>query len=198
MSNIIDRYTKIDDLLKTTINTLNELIKQQQFTNSLLYELLKTERTQNLLVGGTPQTSLPQQNINVDVGSLQGLTSIGGNRYKTTAKTQYNIAINPELTLYEENHGGALQELVLLASDGAAANAIFKLQILADGEKVYDDSYTNLASLSDYESDMTAFDDGTYYVVAINTVFFEESIKIWVYESTATFDYIYMKIVKRL
>ena len=67
------------------------------------------------------------------------------------------------------------------------------IKIISDNDILFDNTYTELAARSNYEADMTAFSDATYYVVNVQNIAFQNSIMVQLYNSSATFDHIYIK-----
>lgn len=168
----------------------------------MLAEILRTQRETNRLLresgeGNNEISILPEPKI--IAGLARGLV-YRGYRYKSKMFIIPNIEIIGNKTIYDERHGGAIQEVIFLSDSTVDANMDYSVKIMADGENIYNDSYTGFAVLSPYETDMSAFEDVTYdrYVTTFQNIFFNDHCYIQVYDSTAKFLYIILKIVKRL
>ncbi len=111
---------------------------------------------------------------------------------------QYKAKTDPTFEMYNEQHAGVVTDLVLLSPVGVAANAVFKLLIRIDGRTYLDESFVSLQALSDYLTYVTAETDATYNIVRINTIYFSKSLYIKIYDSTATFTYAILQLVKKL
>jgi len=187
---LIDRYTQIDELLRKNQILMSELLEAQKITNRLLVLQMKAQPVGEGIVRGYPESGI----------DLAGLLSGGAARY-TSFKFEYpNQIIVGELEIYNEKHSGGIQEIIFLSDSTVAANGVYSVQIMADGKRIYEDSYADFTVKSNYETDMTAFEDvlNNRYVLTFQNVFFNESCYVRVYNSTATFIYIILKIAKRL
>lgn len=185
---LIDRYTQIDELMRKNQILLSELLEAQKITNRLLVIQMKAQPDE--IIRGYPEAGI----------DLAGILGGGAARYTSFMFEYPNQVIVGELDIYNEKHGGGIQEIIFLSDSALAANAVYSVQIMADDKRIYNDSYSNFAIKSDYETDMTAFEDlvNSRYVLTFQNVFFNESCYIRVYNSTATFIYIILKIAKRL
>lgn len=186
MSDFLDRYTQIDDLLRISI-------RQQTLTNKLLVALLAGTGQQQ--VEGVDLLTMAQQ-LNVkDI--LQADT------YKTTIKNPKNISTTSltKKLIFEAKYGGTLGEVYFLSDVSNDNNNNYKVKIISDGEVIYEDTWTNFNIRSNYERDMTAFYDDDNYVISFQNIAFNNSLLIEVVGTTVntvTFHNIYIKIHKKL
>ncbi len=178
----IDKYTQIDDILR-------ELYKQQQLTNKLLYSLY--------LKSGSSNTTIINPSEGITGDSLEGLLS---ERYRSKVKNFVNQIITGTKVILEMEGSGAISEMLFLSSDALAANAVYGVRIISDGIIIYQDTYTGFTSRSNYETDMTAFNDAgnSNYVLTFQSIAYDNSFKIEVYDSTATFTDIYIKYHEKI
>jgi len=100
-------------------------------------------------------------------------------------------------TIINKKGEGAISEVVLLSDSTLPTNKAYKVQIIADGNEIYNGTWTEFSAISAYLSDMSCFDDGTYYVLAFQDIFYKEDIFIQIQQSTAIFSMIYMKKIER-
>jgi len=186
MSDFLDRYTQIDDLLRISI-------RQQTLTNKLLAALLVGTGQQQ--VDGVDLLAIAQQ-LNVkDI--LQADT------YKTTLKSLKNISTTSltKKLIFEAKYGGTLGEVYFLSDVSNDNNNKYKIKIISDGEVSYEDTWANFSTISNYERDMTAFYDNDNYIISFQNVAFNKSLLIEVVGTTVntvTFHNIKIKIHKKL
>jgi len=184
---LIDRYTQIDELLRKNQILMSELLEAQKITNRLL--VLQMKAQPEGVIGVYPEAG-------IDIEGILG----GASRYTSFMFEYPNQIIVGELDVYSEKHGGGIQEIIFLSDSTVAANGMYSVQIMADDKKIYDNTFVKFNDLSHYQTDMSAFEDvaRNRYVLTFQNIFFNESCYIRVYNSTATFEYITLKIVKRL
>jgi hypothetical protein len=114
----------------------------------------------------------------------------------TTSVVRLVEPIIGKKTILSQKGEGAISEMVFLGVSTVAANKEYSIQISTDGNIIYNDTWDNLSSISAYVSDMSCFDDGTYYVLAFQDLFYQESIFVQVQNSSADFSLIYLKKIE--
>ena len=124
---------------------------------------------------------------------------IGRPEYSTNVKQWDTLKITDNLSLINENGSGSVSELVLISDSTVAANKVYSLQIIADGKTIWNDTWTNFEIKSPYFSEMTAFDDDTYFVLAFQSIPFNESIVVNINEApNVEFASIFIKVIKKV
>lgn len=115
-------------------------------------------------------------------------------RYVTEIHNLKTQIISGNQTILNEKFAGILAEIYLLSDAGISANSEYSIKIVADGVPLYNDSYANFATISDYETDIDIGSDASYYYAIFRNIAFVKSIYIEIYNSSATFDIIKLKI----
>jgi hypothetical protein len=117
-------------------------------------------------------------------------------KYKSIPYVFSGLTIDGKQTIADLDYGGAISEILILAPTGTTG---FSAKVITDGQPIYDDSYTNFETYSDYFTDLTAIDDGTYTMLLFNNVFFEKSCKVEIRTTTEiTFTRIWVKAIKQI
>lgn len=121
-------------------------------------------------------------------------------RYKTIVYAYKEETVVGEKVIVNEKYGGAIAEILFQSTiAGGVNNKAYSIQIICDGSDIYNDSWDGFSTVSNYLQDLSAFTDGTYYILTFNTIFFDESITIRVYNAESpTFKRIYIKSLRRL
>lgn len=189
----IDRFTQLDELLKKSIEVQTTNAELQIQANQLLLAIWQQRET---IAGdsGLPPTlaALP---------SIGELPTLGGRyKYTTDILELKNQRIIGDKIIFSFEFGGAISEIIFLSSDSSAINKVYKVRVIADGKTIWNDTYNNFEVGSDYYTDMTAYDDedGGFYVLSFNNIFFNNTVNLTIYNSTATFTKIYIKTIRRL
>lgn len=186
--NPIDQYTSVDEILINNQLALNNLIKQQMITNKLLIAMIQ---------GMGNGAGLP-----IKEGALTGIISgmVNENSYKTLRYEFENQPIIGSSTVMTDTGAGNIAEAMFLTpyvADGDD-NQIFTVRIVSDGNPIYNNSFLNYLVSSNFEVDMTAFDNGEYNCITFQNIAFNESIHVEVNSSKATFTRIYVKLHKKI
>lgn len=188
MSELLDKWTKIDDILRDNSKLLNKLINEQIKTNQYLVALLNKKFVDIDL-------ALPESIGGEIIKNLNYL-------YKTITHKWTNqvVASSDKLTILKGNYTGIVSEVMIRTSDAAAANKNYSFRILADNEIIYDDTWDNFNTENGLMSDMSAFDNGTWYVLAFNTIAFTNAIEIEIYNlsNSITFSKVFIKYHRRI
>jgi len=121
-------------------------------------------------------------------------------KYTTDVKEFKSETLTAPKYFLDEKFSGAISEVYFLSDSTVAANKGFSCSIIADGKTIYEGTWDEFNAQSSYETDMSAFDDGTYYVLSFQVVFFEKSIKIRIFNvnTTVTFDFVKIKYITQL
>lgn len=180
-SGLVDRYTTIDDKISETNVLLQQLIQEQRINNALLQKLNAKDYSIS----------------NVSLPNVQAL-NIEKEKYETYVKVITEQTITGNGQILSDQFEGMIAEVYFISDDTVAANGVYGVRILADDKPIYQDMYTELATRSNYESDMSAYDDATYFVTSFQDIAFMRKILIEVYASTATFTRIFVKYHKRI
>lgn len=198
----IDSLTQIDDilreinegrqadsdLLKTLIQVNIAQYEQQYYTNLALEALLQ-QSGQTL-----PVPEFDFKATYMDVAERFATTD----EYETIIN-EWAMPITGEYELINEEGSGVVAENFYLSTvAGGAANGIYSVEIVADGKVIYSGTYAEYAVISSYAADVTAFTDATYYFTSLNTIYYNKSVKIRVFGSTATFTKIYCKRIQKV
>lgn len=159
------------------------------------------------LIGRKTETPAQPQSQKEDIKSiltsfLEELKAIVRPRYKTVPKVFKGITAQNKLEVLSEQYEGMLSEITFLSTSGVAGANSYSVRIIADGESIYNDSWVNFNYYYHaYMTDVACFDDGTFYVLTFNDIFFDKSIKIDIFNvgsAGVQFDYIFIKLFKRL
>lgn len=190
---VIDKFTNIDELIYENNVALQDLIQDQretnrqlQITNKLLLALYFKEDSDGNLVASQPNA--------IDSGEILREISRGGSQI-TRVITETNKTITGDESIFQEEFEGAIAELLFVSSTSSSDNAVYGVRVIADDNNIYEDTYSNFSARSNIETDMAAFEDeiNSWYLLQFQNVYFQNSIKIEVYNSTATFERIYIK-----
>lgn len=181
MPNIIDKFTSLDDTMKVNALLLQNLLKQQQVTNKLLALQLQA-------IGQPAQ----------QIGFGEDMTPLitGEGKYKSFVFKL--VSVSGDRVVFKKEMTGIISEIYFLSDVSDANNAVYNIKLVSDNDVLYDDSYSNLMARSDYEADMTAFSDATYYILNVQNIAFQNSIIVQIYNSSATFDHVYIKYHERV
>jgi len=181
----LDRFTQTDDLLR-------KLIQEQNTTNQLLYSFLRT--------GSAPQSII----ISSPEGESQSAPILSDN-YKTFIYRANNIVINSssfvnqQAKIFEKiGISGIIKQIKLLSDVSDSDNSSYGIRIMSDDDVLLEATYSELATYSNYESDITVYNDSSYYIMIIEEISFTNSIRIEVYNSDATFDLVEIKYHQRV
>ena len=189
---LMNRFIQLSEVLKKNIEAQTVAAQLQAQANQLLVGALLQRKKG---VGGLPPLS-------VGVSTVGGIFTLDkGYTYTTDILELKNQNITGDKIIFSYEFGGGISEIILLSDDALAANAVYKVRLIADGKPIWNDTYANLALFSDYHTDMSAegtLSAGDYYAMKLRNIFFNESINFTIYESTATFTKIYVKTIKRL
>lgn len=189
---IIDEFTSIDDLLRVTIQDLQDLImeqretnRQMQINNKLLLALYYKEDSDGNLVQRDP--------MGIDTAILESISR--GGAHITRVVNIINRTIGEKEIIFEQKFEGALAEVLFISSTSTTNNKSYSARIVADDNIIYEDSYTNFESRSNYETDMACFEDelNDVYLLQFQNVNFNQKVLVEVYDSSATFQRIYIK-----
>lgn len=178
---IIDTFTSIDELLEVIALLQQQTYKQQELTNKLLYLLIQS------IGQGQP--------VQVDLGNTSNLLSIS-DEYKTFIFQRVNFS--GDAVVFEKQASGIISELSFLSDVSDSDNADFSIKIVSDNDVLVDKTYTELAGKNNYRTDITAYNDSSYYALIFKDIAFSSNIVIQIYNSSATFDEIYLKYHERL
>jgi len=119
--------------------------------------------------------------------------------YKGIPLARFNVVVPTKLTVLEDVYSGVLAEVLFLSESGIPANQAYSVRIIADGQANYNNTWDNFETFSSYLTDMTCADDGTYYMLLFNNIFFEQNIIVEVYNANGVkFDLIWVKAIKRM
>lgn len=119
--------------------------------------------------------------------------------YKTKVYEYKGKTVVGQFEVVNEAFGGAVSEIVLLSDASEARNKQYSVQVITDGNIVYDDTWERFEAKSNYFTDLSAFDDGTFFALLLNNIFFNETIRILIYDAdNATFDSITVKTIRRV
>ena len=121
-------------------------------------------------------------------------------RFRTKLLKNINQTITNTTTILEVIGSGVIAEAEFLSSDSLAANAVYGVRIKADKKVIYNDTYAVFATRSNYEADMSAYQDAAnnLYISLFRNIGYDKSFKIEVYKSTATFSSIQIKYHERV
>jgi len=121
-------------------------------------------------------------------------------RYQTKMLHDVNTSITDKQTILEVNGSGVMPQALFLSSDSVAANAVYGVRIKAANKIIYQDTYAVLANRSNYEADMSAYQDAAnnLYISMFKNVSFDKKLIVEVYGSTATFSDIVVKYHMRV
>lgn len=193
LGRFLDRLTEVDGLLRESIKMQTKSAESQMQINHLLYALWRQGKGRTFGTALAPTKMLPPTTRELPM-------YWGEYRYTTDILELKNQVITGSKSIFSYEFGGAISEIVLLSDSTVAANGVYRIHLLADGKPIWNETYTNLSTLSDYFTDMKAYEDedNNIYVVNLNNIFFNESVNLTIAESTATFTKIYAKIVRRL
>lgn len=215
---LIDGLTDLDELIEETnklqaenlrylksINSLQvqnqELLKQNQsLQNQIASTLENNNRLLNVLAKKDYTIDAPQLRditLDLDPEYFMFLKDMLLPEYETLIYKFSSVNVSTKRLVLEKNFKGKLEEIYFRSDSSDADNSDYSVLIEADNEPIYDDSYTNWEADSDYMTDMTAFDDGTYYLLQFNNIFFNKKIKVEIYNAgTPTFETVYMKLFR--
>ncbi len=119
--------------------------------------------------------------------------------YKSIPYARLNVVVPTKLMVLDNTYSGVLAEVLFLSKTGIAINHDYSVRIVADGQAIYNDKWDNYEIFSTYLTDMTSADDGTYYMLLFNNIFFEYNITVEVYNANGVkFDLIWVKAIKRM
>jgi len=188
----IDQYTDADDVLRQILQVNIAQYEQQYYTNLALEALLEG--------GGLPQQgSLPLPEFDFKASYMDAAERFAATQDYETLINEWAMAVTGEYELINEEGSGVVAECFFLSTvAGGAANAVYSVEIVADGKIIYTGSYADYAIISTYAADVTAFSDATNYFTGLNTIYYNKSIKIRVFGSTATFTKIYCKRIQKV
>lgn len=119
-------------------------------------------------------------------------------RYYNKALEWNDQKVDPALTIIDKRFSGAIAEVAMVSVNTDPNNKDFKCRVFLDGNKIYDDNWDGYSIKHAYLTDMSAFDDGTYYILAFQSLFFNDEVKIEIYESKATFKFVFIKYLVRV
>jgi hypothetical protein len=129
-------------------------------------------------------------------------------RYRTVPYVYKNTTLAPaeKTEVVKEKWEGVLAEVTLLAQSTGTATGVYnqyRIRAVADGQEIYGDTFPNFSTYYNaYMTDVSAFDDGTYYALTFNDIFFDRDMKVTIEnlntDASITFDYIFVKLYKRL
>lgn len=120
-------------------------------------------------------------------------------RYKNRMYEYNNKEVVGTFKVMDEKWGGAISEVYFLSNNSVVANKSYSVEIIADGNQAYNGSWDKFAALTNYLQDVSCFDDGTNYFLSFNTIFFDKSISIRIYNAESpTFLTIFVKSIQRL
>ncbi len=189
---ILDDFTSIDDLLRNLIIDIQDLTleqretnRQMQINNKLLLALYYQEDSEGNVIQRDP--------MNMDTAILESISK--GGAYITRVVNLTGTAITGKKIVFEQEFEGALAELLFVSSTSSSDNKDYSARVVADDNIIYQDSYTNFESNSNFETDMACFEDeiNSKYLLQFQNVNFNQKILVEIYESSATFERIYIK-----
>lgn len=185
--NPIDNFTKIDDLLRETVIALRSSIKEQRINNKLLLAIYYKNGEKGKIQPNGIDTSAILSDLNLR------------DDYKTLVKNLENVKITGNEIVFEISGIGIIAEIKFQSSNSTTDNKNYAVRIHSDKDLIYGGTWTTFESRSYYESDLTCYNDDIngYYILSFKNVAYLKNLKIEVYESSATFTNIYMKIHKK-
>lgn len=189
---LFDEFTSIDELLKNLIIDIQDLTleqretnRQMQINNKLLLALYYQEDADGNVVQRDP--------MGMDTAILESISR--GGAYITRVVNITNRNIGTKEIIFEQEFEGALAEVLFVSSTSSTDNKSYSARVVADDNIIYEDSYTNFETRSNWETDMACFEDeiDDKYLLQFQNVSFNQKILVEVYDSSATFERIYIK-----
>lgn len=185
---IIDKFTKIDDLLRQNIALQKDLIEQVYISNKLALATYYKD-------GGT--SVAPKDPYSVDTSILERL-KVSSDDYKTLVKNFENMKVSGSEKIFEIEGSGIVAEIKFQSSNATATNKVYGVRIMSDNSIVYQDTWSKFEGRNAYETDMTCYEDliSGFYILAFKNMAFAKSLIIEVYGSaglTISFSNIYLK-----
>lgn len=176
----IDKFTKIDDLLRQNIALQKELIEQMYISNQLSWATLKKSSDGDFI------SPYPNGDRPIILG--------GDDDYKTIVSNITNMKISGGSKVFEINGSGIVAE-VRFQSSNIATNRIYGVRIVSDNSIVYQDTFANFFNRSFHETDLSCWEDVPhgYYLLVFQRIAFSKNLIVEVYGSIATFSDIYLK-----
>lgn len=186
----IDAYTEIDDILRNidkytkSDDILREIAISSALTNRLLLALIENKGG----AGVIPEAERKR------ILAIAKRYETGD--YETIINNWDSVTLSKDKMLIDKFGSGVVVEIIILSASGIVGNDDYSVNVIADGNAVYNDSYTNFAVISDYAQDVSAFDDGTFFVTNFNTIYYSKRIQIKLLLSS---DIIFTKVfIKRI
>lgn len=181
----IDKYTKIDELLR-------DLIKETHITNKILVALYIQEAADGSMVAKDP--------TGVDTSAiLKGLRGVDD--YRTLNPIFNNIKIEgSSKEIFNVKGSGIIDVIKFISSTSTVNNKDYSVRIRGNNTILYQNSWTELESRTPNERGMVCFEDedNNEYVLIFKTIAYSESFKIEIYDSNATLDMIQVKYHERV
>ncbi|KKL54583.1 hypothetical protein LCGC14_2263960 [marine sediment metagenome] len=181
--NPIDKFTKIDDLLRETVIALRSSIKEQRINNKLLLAIYYKNGENGYI-----------QPNGIDTSAILSDLSVRDD-YKTIIKNLENVKITGSERVFEIAGMGIMAECKLQSSNSTIDNKTYSIRIFSDKDLIYSGTWANFESRSYYESDLTCYEDDINgnYILSFKNIAYLKNLKIEVYESSATLTNIYLK-----
>lgn len=185
----IDQFTNIDDILRATHNIQVDML--YMLKNLAMSSALQNELLYHIYIKGFGGK---REDI-----KIEGLDSLFGNRMVTKNIKLSNITPSTDNEeVYNLDGNGYVVEIIFLSSDSSTDNKEYSVRVTSNDNIIYDDSWDNFNSSSEYQNGATAFDNDRngYYILNLQNFFFRNGFKINVYNSSATFTEINIKYHK--
>lgn len=189
---LLDQFTSIDDLLRETILALRDLTQDQRETNRQLQIVNKLLLAIYFKEDGNGNIVAANQGL--DASAILQEISQGGSRI-TRVVNLINKQIDGSEIVFQGEFEGQLTEVLFKSETSGTDNDDYGVRIVSDEDIIYQDTYTEFAARQNTETAMAAFEDeiNGWYLLQFQDVFFNNKIKVEVYDSSATFLRIYIK-----
>lgn len=172
------------------------------------YEEFTKERERDVEEEGVKSLGMSSDLQSALADFLETFKKVMRPRYRTIPKVYKNMTLAPseKSEIVREEWEGVLAEITFLAQSTGIATGVYnqyKARAVADGQEIYGDTYSDFGTYYNaYMTDVSAFDDGTYYALTFNDIFFDKDIKVTITnlnsDASISFDYIFVKLFKRL
>lgn len=176
----IDKFTKIDDLLRQNIHLQKELIEQIYISNQLSWATLK--KSSDGFISPYPNGDRP-----IILG--------GDDDYKTIVNNLTSMKISGSSEVFKIDGSGIVGEIMFKSSNATVNNKVYGVRIMSDNSIAYQDTWANFFNRSFHEVDVSCWEDlvRNYYLLVIQKIAFAKNLIIEVYGSTTHFTDIYIK-----
>ena len=175
--NPIDKFTKIDDLLRENIILQRDLIEEQHISNKLLLALYYKQEKDGFIA--------PYQSNGINSEAiLKGLQ--GGDDYQTLNPISYNISGKD--AIIEIKGSGIIDTIKLVSNNTTTDNKSYSIEITCDKSILYKNTFAELEARAGTERGMVCYEDliKNLYVLIFRTILYTNGFKIKVINSKTT------------